>query len=479
MLKPLFSLIYIAFLFSNLTAQTEVFIGSIPSNAEISFFNKVAASDEHYYFAAWNFEGIDRTVSVFKTTQDFVLVESIENLKIRDTEVAHTTYLAVADDKLMMISSARINNEERLYSHSLDLNLDNNTIIDSLEYRVGEEFIAHQYKVLDNGNIYAFGNISQNNTRNVVSANYFEFTDEGNIIKFENVDIPTLLITAFDYNPNLNRYIVRDFTNTYLLDSLFSVVFNLNLNTTSGSTIAQIFAGHCNFASDSLIQSIGSNPDADNFTNFVAELRLTEDSLFYASAIPLHPAGLNNERAFLVHVSKDPSGNYFSSYHEPFISLDGEVLPNKIFISKYDENFEELFFLELDGPDEYVISESILDKDNNLIIVGAVTLSESPNAAQNFYIKVSENGEVLTSTLQPVVSNDLTLFPNPCSDFIKVSGFDNFADGRYRIYSLDGILLSNGSLLNNEIPTANLPIGMYLLNVLNEDGIYKSKFVKR
>jgi len=478
MLKYIFASI-LAIYFIKLDAQTEVFTGTIPSIAEISFFEKVAVSDDHYYFAAWNFEGNDRTVSVFKTTHDFVLLESIENLKIRETEIAHTTYLEVEDDKLMMLSSARVDNTERLYSHSLDLDLNNHTIIDSLEYREGEEFVAHQYKVLDNGNHYAFGNVFRNNNRNVVSANYIEFTNEGNILEFKNVDIPSLRITAFDFNPNLDRYIVRDFTNTYLLDPSFSVVFNLNLNITSGSTIAQIFAGYCNFASDSLIQSIGSNPDADNFTNFVAELRLTEDSLYYSSASPLHPVDLENERAFLVHVSKDQSGNYFSSYHEPFISLDGNVLPNKIFISKYDENFQELFFIELDGTDEYVISESIIDKDNNLIIVGAATTSEAPNGAQNFYIKVSENGEVLTNTFQPQEIHDLKIFPNPCLDYIKVSGVDNFRQSVYNIYSLDGRLLSNGILINGEVSTATLHSGMYLLHIISENEIYTGKFVKR
>ena len=481
MLKYIFASI-LAIYFIKLDAQTEVFTGTIPSTAEISFFNKVAVSDDHYYFAAWNFEGNDRTVSVFKTTHDFVLLESIENLKIRETEIAHTTYLEVEDDKLMMLSSARVDNTERLYSHSLDLDLNNHTIIDSLEYREGEEFVAHQYKVLDNGNHYAFGNVFRNNNRNVVSANYIEFTNEGNILKFNNIDIPSLLITAFDFNPSLNRYIVRDFGDSFLLDTTFTTVFHLETNipvVTSGMLPLQQVSGFCSFKNDTLIQCIGRNPNADIYTNFVAEFELSGDSLFYTSAIPLHPAGLDNERAFLIHTSIDAKGNYFFSYHEPSISLNGNVLPNKIFISKYDGNFQELFFIELDGIAEYDIAENIIDKDNNLIIVGAATTSEAPNGAQNFYIKVSENGEVLTNTFQPQEIHDLKIFPNPCLDYIKVSGVDNFRQSVYNIYSLDGRLLSNGILINGEVSTATLHSGMYLLHIISENEIYTGKFVKR
>jgi len=471
--------------FSILHSQTDVFTGSIPTNAEISFFEHITSSDEHYYFGSRNIEGDVKTISIFQTTFDFELVNSIENLKIRENESSILTYMQVVDDQLVMISSANLNSQRYLYSYQFDLDLSNLSIIDSLEISNGNSFFAREFKNLNEKTIYTFGNFYSNEIASNFPVNYLEVDLSGKFKRFENLTIESENIFGFDYNTATNQYIIIEPFGLKLLDSTFKVEDNYNANLPINvGTAANFFAAlsNCNFIETSTLQCIGSAALSEprEYSNFVSLFDIDDSSIRFANATPLHPNNIMNEVTTLIHSVRDEYGNYYFAYHERFVPNDNNTEANKVFISKIDKDFNELFFIELDGVDEHVISESALDKENNLIIVGAKTTPEDP-VGHNFFIKISENGEVLTNTFSPFENPGINIYPNPCLDYITIDNEDISGEACYSIYTLDGRLLENKSLgaaKEVKINTSEFNSGMYILHILNRNSIRSEKFIK-
>ena len=469
-------------------AQVDTFSGIIPTTANNSLFEKVTTHADAYYFGSWNIDNNSASISIFKTNQNFELIESIENFQIRGTLTSYITFFEVVNDRLIMISSANINGVDRLYSHSLDLELEDHIIIDSLELIEGEEFVANEYKNLEtNGNFYTIGNESINETRNVVSARYLEFRNDGHFEKFEKLkffDANSALTITFDYNYDTKQYFIGEPYVSYLFDSTFNQISVLPASIPiqiGSSFFFPALSGNCNFASNEMVECISSGREATEYTNFLAQYGIVDDSLFYIDAIPLHPNENEDTRARLVHVNRDDQENYYFSYHGPFTPQDGVATPNSVFISKFDSNLNEIYFIELENNNEYIISESTLDENNNLIIVGSITTADSPERFQNFYIKVSENGEVLTNTFSPISENGIEIYPNPCADELKIDIVEP-GSFTYSIYSLDGRMIKQGIAEGASIAsinTSNIPSGMYALHIHNGNNVFIEKFVKR
>ena len=75
------------------------------------------------------------------------------------------------------------------------------------------------------------------------------------------------------------------------------------------------------------------------------------------------------------------------------------------------------------------------------------------------------------------VSTDITLFPNPASNFFQVKGLENHEeDVAYLIHDLAGRTVQNATISasNNAIDVSNLANGMYLFtSFLNGEKITK------
>lgn len=70
-------------------------------------------------------------------------------------------------------------------------------------------------------------------------------------------------------------------------------------------------------------------------------------------------------------------------------------------------------------------------------------------------------------------SNDLTVFPNPVSDYLEVHSSTPIA--AYEIHSMYGQLLKSAALVENKIQISSFPAGTYLLVLIDEQ---KRKIVK-
>ena len=72
----------------------------------------------------------------------------------------------------------------------------------------------------------------------------------------------------------------------------------------------------------------------------------------------------------------------------------------------------------------------------------------------------------------------LTLFPNPASDMIQIEDPD-FDGNAFIIHSFSGKDLSKGTISGGKINLRTLPPGIYILSILNEEGIVSRRVVKR
>ncbi|MFZ4931935.1 T9SS type A sorting domain-containing protein [Chryseobacterium sp. Mn2064] len=88
-------------------------------------------------------------------------------------------------------------------------------------------------------------------------------------------------------------------------------------------------------------------------------------------------------------------------------------------------------------------------------------------------------GDVQTSTLatSEVSKNTIQIFPNPVSDFIRVSGMN---DGRtIQIYNIDGRLVRS-EMFDSKIDVSQLSPGMYVLMITTKDlKHHEFKFLKK
>ena len=76
-------------------------------------------------------------------------------------------------------------------------------------------------------------------------------------------------------------------------------------------------------------------------------------------------------------------------------------------------------------------------------------------------------------------SGDITIYPNPASDWLRVD-YDNFSQGLvYEIVSITGRVVQGGSFFQQEIPLSSIAPGVYVLTITDEGkSIIRQKFVK-
>ncbi len=469
-------------------AQSEVFYGSLITDLDKMSLECIEVSDDFYYFGSRNNEGDRSTISIFQTTPNFEQVNTIEKLMIRGSESSFLSLMKIVEDRILLVSNARVNGKSHIYTHSVDLNLGNHFILDSIEIVdeviQNQEFTASKYKNIDEKTLYTIGNLRTNNNTFPRSTNYLEISLNGKINKFKEIEGVSTITTAFDYNSVTNKYFVAEPWQSHIVDSSFTVVstFDERIPIQIGDVQSfQALTSTCKYVSDNLVECVSSGSEGAEYSNFISVYETSNDELLFSNAIPLHPDTIDNLPTRIVVTSRDSQENYYFAYYELFSQFD-EVIPNKVFISKFDKDLNNIYFLELISEDEHVYVNSAVDKDDSFIIVGALIPPDNPSAIRNSFIKISDNGELLTSTNSIYQPEEVAIYPNPSVNHIKMQ-LDDTYDIDYQIYSVDGRLEKRGvvSSVNGDftIKTLGLPSGMHILNVFDGDKIRIARFIKQ
>jgi beta-glucanase (GH16 family) len=102
-----------------------------------------------------------------------------------------------------------------------------------------------------------------------------------------------------------------------------------------------------------------------------------------------------------------------------------------------------------------------------------------PDGTTNFpadfvvdYIRVYKDQAELT--IDELGVSNLNVYPNPTTDILTLEGINGMTSLNYTIYSLNGEKLAESALKDqNSIDVSYLTIGMYILEIKNDDGITK------
>lgn len=169
-----------------------------------------------------------------------------------------------------------------------------------------------------------------------------------------------------------------------------------------------------------------------------------------------------------------PSIGFFSAITS---LVDGQNLDTDGSSGNIDDsanNFDPGFTDAANGDYSLLGSSQLIDKGTDSFNDSTLDLAYSTRKVGVIDIGPYEQQNPTLSTK----SNHLlsvSIYPNPSSDFIAISG--ESIEGNYTIYTFDGRTIKSGKLANNRISVSNLNSGMYLLNITSQQNTLSKRIL--
>lgn len=172
------------------------------------------------------------------------------------------------------------------------------------------------------------------------------------------------------------------------------------------------------------------------------------------------------------------------------LSFSGEESLNKSVELKWStasESNNNGFEIEhsIDGR-EWKTLDFVAGKGNSTTVQNYSFLDESPERAENYYRlkQLDFDGAFSYSDLIriSIAGDDLSyviVFPNPSSDFIKLTGAESQAINQYQIFDINGVIVMSQNNEATRIDISPLSTGIYWIEIIdgrNEKAIIK--FIK-
>lgn len=95
--------------------------------------------------------------------------------------------------------------------------------------------------------------------------------------------------------------------------------------------------------------------------------------------------------------------------------------------------------------------------------------------AQNFPSCIEMN---LSAKGQTIIHSDISIFPNPATNQLNISGLNTFQNSTYKIFDISGKCVQEG-VLKETISVTTQAEGLYLLQINNENTTINKKFIKQ
>lgn len=87
--------------------------------------------------------------------------------------------------------------------------------------------------------------------------------------------------------------------------------------------------------------------------------------------------------------------------------------------------------------------------------------------------------ELVTSIDDPSATNKITVYPNPTSGLVRISGIISAKGADYTLVDLQGKMVQRGSVINSSVDISNLIPGTYILNIIIDHQIFTRKIFKK
>jgi hypothetical protein len=141
-------------------------------------------------------------------------------------------------------------------------------------------------------------------------------------------------------------------------------------------------------------------------------------------------------------------------------------------VRKSDGDWEEIFLHENLTDPEATIKPTLAEKEGQLIVLY--------NDDQNVYLG-NIGVAVNTSDRQRSNQNEMEVYPNPSSDFIRVNVHNLDTSGTIRILDASGAVVYSRHLLgqNATVDVSSLPAGKYWVLAETAKGVLTSSFIKQ
>jgi len=96
-----------------------------------------------------------------------------------------------------------------------------------------------------------------------------------------------------------------------------------------------------------------------------------------------------------------------------------------------------------------------------------------------FFMQYDINGKIGTNTVSELITEEISIFPNPTLDKMVIQGFSQTLTAENcRVFSVDGKQFNIGFLDNNTLDAGNLESGIYFLRIETKEGSAAVQFVK-
>ena len=115
----------------------------------------------------------------------------------------------------------------------------------------------------------------------------------------------------------------------------------------------------------------------------------------------------------------------------------------------------------------------LLQKDKRLLITGS---GQSNNTADNKrYLGMMRLNDSYLSSIDEKLKKDISLYPNPTSDFLYISTQRSLINHIYEIFDMTGRLILKNKISEKQIDVSSLKKGNYILKLDSEN----YKFIKK
>ena len=182
---------------------------------------------------------------------------------------------------------------------------------------------------------------------------------------------------------------------------------------------------------------------------FLRQMLIADDNTFYI----VGTAGGTS-------IDAETARGYIKKYNSNY-TIDTNFNSTGIFYSRFVANKETNFY------------NILLQKDRRLLITGS---GQSDNTADNkgYLGMMRLNDSYLLSTGEKL-KKDISLYPNPTSDFLYISTQKSLINHIYEIFDMTGRLILKNKISEKQIDVSSLKKGNYILKLDSEN----YKFIKK
>ncbi len=162
------------------------------------------------------------------------------------------------------------------------------------------------------------------------------------------------------------------------------------------------------------------------------------------------------------------------------VSLEWDVVPDALYEVQYKKAGTAEWNTKYTNENIFNISD--LDLSSSYEVCLRTFCNENVASEYSVISTFTFNGEttVLDEILETNTINkkhSISVYPNPSSDIIKISG-DNEENSNFQIISTAGLEVEHGNVPEEGIPVSKLSSGMYILVIDSSEGISTTKFYK-